>query len=247
MRSRPFVHRDKTFSSVPRVYILLYLLCFLIGVKPTPWAPARCFRKTVSHVPTAYPWHRKMKAIDFCHTALKRSLHFFPIFSSSWWTSATTCTVLQRLPPLAYKAQTSLRLVFPLLFLLLFSARAKIVPSPTLDLPFANALGTQSLSFLVHSNWETGASERHSRAKNGAPRGRLACDRASRSHQSLDYSEKRKGLRAVRVHLAPNSLTRVISIIALGPRHTANECVGIYWGAIAVPIFEQVKIGSSSN
>ena len=30
-----------------------------------------------------------------------------------------------------------------------------------------NKTCTQSLSFLVHSNWETGASERHSRAENG--------------------------------------------------------------------------------
>ena len=52
---------------------------------------------------------------------------------------------------------------------------------------------TQSLSFLVHSNWETGASERQSRA-----RGRLSRSApVSRLLQPLNYQEKRKGLRAV--------------------------------------------------
>ena len=52
---------------------------------------------------------------------------------------------------------------------------------------------TQSLSFLVHSNRKTGASERYSRTWHSS----LARGRASRSLQSLNYSEKRKGLRVV--------------------------------------------------
>ena len=58
---------------------------------------------------------------------------------------------------------------------------------------------TQSLSFLVHSNWEIGASESKSRAENGEEylaQTSLARGRASRSLQSLNYHEKRKGLRA---------------------------------------------------
>ena len=51
---------------------------------------------------------------------------------------------------------------------------------------------TQSLSFLVHSNWETGASE----AAIYLAHSSLARGRASRSLQSLNYHEKRKGLRA---------------------------------------------------
>ena len=72
---------------------------------------------------------------------------------------------------------------------------------------------TLFLSFLVPSNWETVASGRYSRAENGeegrkifslphSPCGQsshssLARSRESRSPQSLNYWEKRNGLRAV--------------------------------------------------
>ena len=88
---------------------------------------------------------------------------------------------------------------------------------------------TQSLSLLVHINWETGASERHSlfpfSARPSAFLGSsLARGRTSRSLQSLNYWEKRKGNRtALKHHLRTAPLSACLALFSSG----SSELQGI--------------------